>query len=143
MRIKPIDIFIVAATVLFCSLCWLTGAWGEDYTVAWDAAKMKIDGSNCTDCRYYLYLRHRETGLVYEEGDVAELSATLTPPDSDSYTPGVAAYLTSVVEGFEIIDTSDITWADDPNVCVNGQTFLIGTVYAPIMGSTSMGVSKK
>jgi hypothetical protein len=106
---------------------------GKTHDVAWDTAALE-DGTPCADCRYYLFAKNMKTGAEVKVGDVAGLAATLILPAEGRWRPGVQAYRTVVPEvpGEDpIVDTSAISWADDPLVCAGGQTFWFRWFQAP------------
>lgn len=128
---------IALAVVFFLCLAGLASAAASDaadarykgrtHTVAWDPALLETEAV-CTDCRYLIYLKNKNTGAETKIGETPELSLNIVIPLEGRYWVGGLAQRT--VDGEPV--SSPTVWTDNPEVCQNGQTFFLDWVAAPL-----------
>ena len=92
-----------------------------------DSAMLETEAV-CTDCRYLIYLKNKNTGLETKIGETPELALTIVIPVEGRYWVGGFAQRT--VDG-EVVNSPTV-WTDNPEVCQNGQTFFLDWVAAPL-----------
>lgn len=100
---------------------------GRTHTVAWDASLLE-DETPCTDCRYEIWIRNVATGTETKIGETSELQLGIVLPSQGRYRVGGLAKRT--VEGAD--EVSEKVWSDNPDVCLDGQTFSFRWVAAPL-----------
>lgn len=97
-------------------------------TVAWLAVTELEDGTPIPaedTVTYDVFLQRQGTAEETQVADnVSETSATVTFPDGIFYV-GVRAVRGVLVEGVLYEVESDMSWSNDPTVCLNGITFRV------------------
>jgi hypothetical protein len=93
---------------------------GRTHNVTW-AASVYDDGTACTACTYYLYIKNKVTGVQTKVGETTQLTSTITLPLAGSYWAGVDARDGDVGAGV----ATAISWSNMPEVVSLGETWFL------------------